>query len=899
MRPLCALVIGCCLAVAALADPAAEPLRAEVSPAEVTALADRLNLSSPSQPYYKLVRHFDFDEAEAGNFEPRPMHWGQLTGPGFPAYAEGAFDPAVGHTAPPSFRLATPLESVAFEYEYPDLDVIPGADYLVIGHVRTQNVRHGRAFVEAHFVDRFGVEIPESKRISALVRSTGAADEPWQRVEFTLSGHFPTAHSLRVGVYLLQGYLWRDPPAGAADPVIPEDVHAVAWFDDLSVYRLPRAILRLSEPGNVIPPGTAAALIVETHNSTDQELRATLTVTDPDGFIRHEDEFPIPAHTTTPLRAPLPPLPPDTYKARLALVGDDVVLRERTLRFAVLAELPERAGSAQELAIDLGGARLYEPESIRELVRHVGAGATRVGVPMAGTLDTVAAQEHYRDLETFCRELATRRIATTGVTLAGDALHNGHTARSTRLWLAEGTDWQDAWSPVLAQPFAALIDAWQLGDELLEAPQAPWTPDLIDAARRHLERFMSSPRLFVPTSVAAPNPPLGYGVCYWLPGEVSAQAMAQHLGMFGEHSVQPRWLTIGPPAPGLDYRTRLTDVARRVAIGKAVDPDRLIVPAPCQLARGSGAPAWEPTDEYTALRTLFHHLGGRRGVGAIALPFDGIALIFDGPRGSCMVVWTWRSEALTEPVGIYLGGAPTVVDLWGRRQAVEVVDGRAQVYLTPMPQLLVDVDGPLALLQASFTVTPTYVQIHDPNPSPVLMFTNHYGERLQAELEFETPGGWQVAPGKLTVDAAPGSRFEQPLALSIPLRQPASRQNLKVRMHVDHPTEATLEFDVPVTIGLRDVLVEITARWEDGRLLVEQTLRNLSRGPVSFGAFCQAPLRPQLEHAFIDVPAGESQTHVYVIADEQVRELAGMTLHLGLREVRGKRTLDQLVEVPP
>ncbi len=105
-----------------------------------------------------------------------------------------------------------------------------------------------------------------------------------------------------------------------------------------------------------------------------------------------------------------------------------------------------------------------------------------------------------------------------------------------------------------------------------------------------------------------------------------------------------------------------------------------------------------------------------------------------------------------------------------------------------------------------------------------------------------------------------------------------------------------MEFVVPITVGLRNILLEAQAWWMGDDLVVQQLLRNLSDRSVSFTAFCQAPAWARAEQTFLNLAPGDAAVRVYRFTD--ARELTGSALHLGIQEIRGERALDQLVEVP-
>ncbi len=110
------------------------------------------------------------------------------------------------------------------------------------------------------------------------------------------------------------------------------------------------------------------------------------------------------------------------------------------------------------------------------------------------------------------------------------------------------------------------------------------------------------------------------------------------------------------------------------------------------------------------------------------------------------------------------------------------------------------------------------------------------------------------------------------------------------------PEAAELHFDNRIRVGLSDVAVGATAHWEGDTLIVRQTVQNLTTAPLSFEAFCQPEGQARIEGAFIDVLPKELRAQTYRF--EAARGAVKAALWVGLREIDGLRTLDQLVPVP-
>ncbi|RMF74815.1 MAG: hypothetical protein D6744_14135, partial [Planctomycetota bacterium] len=470
---------------------------------------------------YRLVKRFDFDERKLGNFETTPMYWRRLEGLGLPFFNSGQFDEAVGRDAPPSFRLAVRTGNVAFEYDHYDLTVIPSADYFIEGYVRTAGLAHSRAFMAAYFVDRYGERIAGSERISRLVG--GDEDSGWVRVWFSLQGEFPNAYALRIQCWILHRFVWSsDPSPPTIDPIIRQDVDGVAWFDDISVYRLPRARLQFSNPAAVVAPGAEEALLIDVNNASPEGLSAELSITDTSGVLWEEKSLYIEgiaalnhgasnadaargrtnwdraeqdeATPSRAVRSPLPELPPGNYVATLALQAEGRTLLSRRLSFAVLPRLPRSSVVAFDTGVDLGLWRAGDIRGAIELVRQLGVGAAKIGVPMLGPVDSLEKSRYFAQISELARRLAEYRVDAAAVMMSPPADHDEPRPPPIRELVSQDSSWPAMVAPVLAQ-FGGVFTAWQLGDERAELRDAgDWSPRDIDAVRELLESFMTFPR---------------------------------------------------------------------------------------------------------------------------------------------------------------------------------------------------------------------------------------------------------------------------------------------------------------------------------------------------------------------------------------------------------------------
>jgi hypothetical protein len=136
----------------------------------------------------RILKHFDFDERPLGNYETMPMGWRPAGGPGYPRFSEPAFDPAIGHAAPPSLRMDLAGGNIGAIYIDKSIDVHPDSGYQVSAWLKTSGLEHAHAFITAFYLDHAMHEIQQSISQSILVSKSA-----WLQVIITMPGGFAGA----------------------------------------------------------------------------------------------------------------------------------------------------------------------------------------------------------------------------------------------------------------------------------------------------------------------------------------------------------------------------------------------------------------------------------------------------------------------------------------------------------------------------------------------------------------------------------------------------------------------------------------------------------------------------------------------------------------------------------
>lgn len=858
-------------------------------------------------PLATQLKYFDFNERPLGNYEDVPMHWAQLAGPALPAFCRGGFDDEAGRDAPPAFRLGIQgvAANIAFEYAHEDLLIQPGAEYLVSGYVKVDGLRYARAFMAGYLVDRFGERLPGSERISNFSDVTA---RDWQRLQMPLSADYPGAFAVRLQVWILQTAAWRTPLSDLPDPIRREDVRGAAWFDDVRVLRIPQARLALRNVSGVIPQGAECALEFSLNGAGASQTELRFFIRDSAGELRTDERFALPRRVDdrTPILLPAPELPPGRYEATVQLfVGDESVL-ERHCAFAVLAPLPQRpAAGAADIGLDLGTMGPASANGLQALLGELRCRHVKVHLRVIESLETWTGMADLRRLTDLLRQLAGARINAVAV-LEPPVERGSSTAQSLRTYMEHVPRWRDSFSPLLAQ-LGGNISSWQLGAEQVENHAGGWTRAQALEAREQIQRFVSIPEIIVPAGVLpreleADGPVSGAEIIrsVQVPPQLGNSDLVRQLEFLTYDAARQRcWLYLSPGTdPFLSPDQRMADYVRRIAIARLLEPERLFIPAPFALETSGGGPALAPDDLFLPVRTLLHFLNGSRAAGVLRLEPNAIALVYrydERSQHGFAVAWTWQPGA--EVIArAYLGPHAQLIDLLGRTSELQNEDGQSLVPLSSTPRILDNIDVAIALLQSSFTLTPDYFETHERRSRPVVRFKNYSDGRLSGAMELSGPPAWTLTPRAVEFSLEPGQEFERPVEMIVPPRQAASTHSLDVKINLQGQRSETLRFKPVVTIGLRDVGVDIIAHWEGETLLVDQSLHNLSTAVVSFGAFCDVPQRARQDSQFLEVPPGESRTRRY--AFPAARALAGKRLRAGLQEIGGQRSLDQLVDIP-
>lgn len=906
-----ALLLAMVACAAAQAQRAAdtEPVMMPAATSAPAAGADERVLAADRR---RLVRSFDFDE-EGKDFEPPPlpMYWTQYRGAGFPSYGHAAFDPRAGHEAPPSFRLQLDGGSVRCDFRTRLIEIVPNSDYIVFAWVRTEGIRRARAYLSAGYIDeaafldsslktepgRPDAATPEIRLLpgsEVFSRRVGGPSEngTWHRIEARLHGGVRTARYIGLSVWLAQS------KTAAVDD--PPDIYGSAWFDEITVFRLPRARLETSVAGNVFRHDETARLLVFLADPDGIDLRARLTVRDVEGVVHVDRELPVePASNNDPTDVPLPDLTTNLYEASLTVAAPTGVLAEESVRFAKLgpdAAWPtDREQAGRGFGVSLSSPNRMPAASALRLVNALNAEWVRAPVWELASLSGDTSTTPSQGMEEFFKDLASHRHELIGWIGDDSGSESGHLLD---LLSSDPKTWQPhlsyAWSL-----YAGLINWWQIGDERdTSLVFDPRLGSAIGAIREQMVRLMPLPLLVVPDNVVraskmttqAPTAGTAMLIPFW----VAPEQIRDYWPPWRPDDGRTLWVTIEPlPEGRYDRLSRVADLTKRLVLTRARDPDAIFLRQPWAIDADGRA---RPTEDYLIYRTAAAMLGGTRSAGTLTLDGQVQCYVFDRMGRSVLAMWDDYAPPTGRVHWMLLDEDAVQVDPWGRVTPLKAVGSEVPVRVGPMPTFVQGIPTWMARFRQRVAIDPPHVEAELAGHERTLRFANTFGESISGELRLHGPPGWEIRPSYVQYSLRPGEEFVQPITLTFPMYESAGVKPLLADFRIDANRAYRLRMPVWIELGLDGITVEAFAQRTGDRVIVRQTLTNRTNEVVTFEGFLMAPERERLDRLIAKVEPGQSVTKEYVLTNAS--ELTGRRMRLGLREFNGKRMWNQLLDVP-
>ena len=906
----------------------------------------------------RILHRFDFEERDDGNYEDVPMYWAKVVGPGLPHYCRGRLSTDASHAGRYSFKLDLDGGSVLYRLSPDLLHVTPDARYRVAGFVRTSDLQYAKARLTAYFVDENGLMLPGSARHGTPYAAGDAPADAggWTPVGVELSPDSPRARGIVVELGLLQpDQLGPDSQSRRqGDKELTgdlgrfrQDVRGSAWFDDVTVSRVPAVRLARGPVGNVFARSTPVRFTAVVDDRSLADLCGTAEVRDADGrriarvagVFRDADHAAEGAVRRDLIDFDVPHLPAGWYQATLTLSGEAGAAAASVLpvSFAVLADDDPAGPVDLRVTVDATHMAADGWADLPALLPTLAAGRVQLAVwSRQNNLDAAQSSQ----LDDLMRRLDPIGVRPTAVF-----------AEPTRelAELAGGGSWR-ALEPLLTAPqpdspaaelwhtslsylvsrHAQQLGRWQVGRDgdanLFETD--PRMRLVYAAFERGIAELASRPDVAMPWPARAglATEALPRSLALRVPADVTPAQIPLYVDEVlrqAPASAHDLSLSLEPLDP-VKYGRRelMSDLAKRLTLAFASGIDRVTVPLPFDPidspaeARDEPAGALrtpqQPRETYLVLRTMLRHMAGCAYQGRVSAGPGVEAYLFAPPTGSnrrgVLVLWSDRAGTEAEPATLRmnLGTGARQLDLWGNATALsqsgdDRVAGRAELRVGGVPSLIVGVDADLTRMRALVRLDRTSLESSFEPHTLRLSFVNPYPTTLSGRVELRGPDGWEISFGgagdRFSID--PAAAFDRPFEVRFPYNSYAGEKTINALFTLRTPAGSEQTIRVPLTLrlGLEDVGLSTVAWTDGGDVVVEQTVANHGTKPMAYTAFVLIADRPRQERLVVDLGPGQSTVRRFRFSDAASGISGPTEIRSGLRELEGTRILNDRVEL--
>lgn len=361
------------------------------------------------------------------------------------------------------------------------------------------------------------------------------------------------------------------------------------------------------------------------------------------------------------------------------------------------------------------------------------------------------------------------------------------------------------------------------------------------------------------------------------------------------------WIVLTPlPRSQYSSSSRVLDLVQRMLAARQQGSAVVFIPQPFSDETGLLNADGSPGELYVPWRTTATLLGGTQYLGSLPLPGGSVNHVFAREGHTVMVLW--NDTPTTE--SFFLGEDVRHLDLWGReiklarKAANEPGEDRAEITVNvgAEPTFVLGLDEGLTRWQIRARFETTHLESVFGRQQPVtLHLENAFPQGVSGTAMLHAPKAWNIAPQPLQFRLAEGETATPDWFVS--LQPDAASGPQRVRIDFEIVADKNYKFSIYRTLklGLDDVTVEMRTRIrEDGLLLVEQTLTNLTGRPISFNCLLFPPGRRRETKQLLHLPAGR---HTITFVIPQGEALLGQKLWLRAEEIGGPRVLNSDVVV--
>ncbi len=849
------------------------------------------------------------------NFMQRPVHRELVTRKGFPDWNDVGFDTERAHSGKHSLRLSLDGGSAGAFLQIGALPAVPSSDYLISFQVNTTELKHARAVAVAYLVDSWGRRIEESVTSSVAVQT----DNQWQKVNIKLYGDFVDAAWLVIELQLRQPAYDPDNPLGKKQIVLNE-VHGSAWFDDVMIWQLPRVLVTTQSDVNIIRSPLKPRLSMFVRDLSGEPLLAEVSL--------YDENRTLVANSTQMVGRGSPPswtwepeLPRlgwylidlNVYETQGGVARRDhgALARSLTTVLWLSSEAAPAGDDMSRFSIDAQGVPEDQLALLPELMRQ-----TRLGSLVLSAWDKNSTRRTLDQRQNLIDEIfrslpAGGKRATLSFYPLPEELYSAVQSEAQQhlspltLLTAASDNWMAYTTPVFMR-HAQTVQRWQLGR--IEDPEAFYRQDLqhlLDQLLGVLSEQAPKPQIVLPWNVHQSR---RVGL-----DESTAVALAVGPGVLPETipDYMPEWQEIPrvptdlhliePPADQMSHANRVDDLARRVLYGWKASADGLTLPAPWTRVVERKVRLL-PDPLLGVFTTMAQRLSGRRLVNEMA-PIKGVrCMIFDGPRGGMLAVWSESADADESLVRMWLGDAPEMIDVWGNRQPVAMVNGKHELRVTRTPIFVEGVDTELAMFRAMFALNPSFIEsIHAPQKAMITL-RNPWDRTISGKMTITQPEKWYIEPRNNIFSIASGETAELPITVMFPISEVAGEKRFEARFDFVAEEKYQVDLGVPMTLGLEGIDLDATLTVDRDEATgivtakVSAMVMNEGTEPVSLFAFAYVPGKPRQRHIITELRPGQSVLRRFIFPDV-ADVIFDQFVRVGLTQTEGEAVLNKRLSI--
>jgi hypothetical protein len=360
------------------------------------------------------------------------------------------------------------------------------------------------------------------------------------------------------------------------------------------------------------------------------------------------------------------------------------------------------------------------------------------------------------------------------------------------------------------------------------------------------------------------------------------------------------------------HADRLADFAQRLVYARTAAPAGILYDVGGRRTGGGGA--GEPDELLLVYRAVVRAIGNATYVGELPVAPGLRAFLFNRGGSGTLVLWNEAGGASEVALDLPLGATPRLTDLMGNLQPLPVhpTTGLTHLAVANTPLLLDQIDPRPLQLTTSFALASGAMPAGAGTVRTELRLTNPYADPIAGTLRVQPPKGWAAEPALIPVAIAPGATLRQPLTVRYPLTEPAGTKPLRGQLTLDAGPglkAQDLDLTVPVTVTSSQVEMEgFTQMLDNGDVVVQQMITNISNAPVDAQAYVLLPNYPRQQRFVLALPPGQTtikrftfpaSTFVTPGTDPTPAAIAaalvGKTATLGLRQNDGRNLLTKSI----